>query len=211
MIRVAITDDHLMVIKGLTELLSQLPGIELSGTYMSLGQTGQGLQQTKADILLLDLNLPDGDGITYCKELKKKYPDLKIIAITTYDQVILIKNTIKNGASGFLLKNATLKELDDAIRTVYNGNEYLQEQLKERLLSNTLGAKPKNNSLQPVLSRREKEILQLIVDECTTQEIADRLFIAVKTVEAHRSHLIEKLGVKNLAGLVKAAIEKGLC
>lgn len=211
MIKVAITDDHLLVIKGLSELLTLIPGVQLTGSYMTLEETGKGLQKINADVLLLDLNLPDGDGMAYCKELKKNYPALKVIVLTTYNQATLVKNTLKNGASGFLLKNITLQELEEAIKTVYNGKEYLQQEIKEILLSSALGSKPKNNSFLPVLSRREKEILQLIVEECTTQEIAGKLFISVKTVEAHRSHLIEKLGVKNLAGLVKVAIEKGLC
>lgn len=211
MIKVAITDDHLLVIKGLSELLTLIPGVQLTGSYMTLEETGKGLQKINADVLLLDLNLSDGDGMAYCKELKKNYPALKVIALTTYNQATLVKNTLKNGASGFLLKNITLQELEEAIKTVYNGKEYLQQEIKESLLSSALGSKPKNNSFLPVLSKREKEILQLIVAECTTQEIAAKLFISVKTVEAHRSHLIEKLGVKNLAGLVKVAIEKGLC
>jgi len=210
MIQVAITDDHLMVVKGLTELLSLLPDIRITGTFMTLEETGKGLEQIHADVLLLDLNLPDGDGVLYCREIRKKYPVLKIIALTTYNQVVLVKNVLRNGANGFLLKNASLDELNEAITTVYNGGEYLQEEIKEQVLKASWGNKPKNASFQPILSRREKEILQLIVDENTTQEIAAKLFLSVKTVEAHRSHLIEKLGVKNLAGLVKIAIEKGL-
>ncbi len=211
MIRVAITDDHLLIIKGLKELLSQLPDITLAGTFMTVEETRAGLSLVNPDVLLLDLNLPDGDGMLFCKEIKKDYPKLNVLALTTYNQAVLIKNVMRNGASGFLLKNTSLDELHDAIQTVHQGQQYLQQEVKHILLQHMIGEKRQQHTFQPVLSRREKEILQLIVNEHTTQEIAAKLFISIKTVESHRTHLMDKLGVRNLAGLVKVAIEKGLC
>ncbi len=211
MIRVAITDDHLLIIKGLKELLSELPDIILAGTFMSVGETRTGLSLVNPDVLLLDLNLPDGDGVLFCKEIKKEYPKLNILALTTYNQAVLIKNVMRNGASGFLLKNTSLDELHAAIQTVHQGQQYLQQEIQHILLQHTIGQKRQQPAFQPVLSRREKEIIQLIVNEHTTQEIANKLFVSIKTVESHRTNLMDKLGVRNLAGLVKAAIEKGLC
>lgn len=210
MIRIAITDDHLLILKGIQELLHQLDDVHVVGTYMNIQETRIGMPKANPEILFLDLNLPDGDGVQFCKELKKDYPDLKIIALTSYNQAVLVKNMMRNGASGFLLKNTSLDELRDAIHCVYEGGQYLQKEIKEVLLQNSLGHSI-HGSFQPMLTQRETEVLDLIVKEHTTQEIADKLFISVKTVEAHRTHLMDKLGVRNLAGLVKVAIEKGLC
>lgn len=210
MIRVAITDDHLMITKGLAELLSALPDIVQVATYMSVEETRSGLAKDQPDVLLLDLHLPDGDGVLFCKEVKRSHPQINVLIITTYNQAALIKSVMRNGASGFLLKNASLNELHEAITAAYNGEQYLQADVKNILLRNAINHN-RPSTYQPVLSRREKEVLLLIIDEFTTQEIADKLFIAVKTVETHRMHLMNKLGAKNIAGLVKIALERGLC
>jgi len=154
--------------------------------------------------------LPDGDGIQLCKELVKAQPNLKVIALTTYNQNILVKNMIRNGAHGFLLKNTSLEELQRAIETVYRGEQYLQTEIKESLLRDTLGTTAQRTTFRPRLTRREKEVLQLIMDELTTTEIGEKLFISPKTVETHRLNLLQKLGVRNTAGLVKEAINQGL-
>ncbi|TXH26163.1 MAG: response regulator transcription factor [Cyclobacteriaceae bacterium] len=211
MIRIAITDDHLLILKGIQELLHQLENIQVVGTFMNIEETRIGISSANPDILFLDLNLPDGDGVQFCKELKRSYPDLKILALTSYNQTVLVKNMMRNGASGFLLKNTSLNELRNAIHLVYEGGQYLQNEIKEALLQNSLGAQSTHDSFQAALTKREIEVLDLIVKEHTTQEVADKLFISVKTVEAHRTHLMDKLGARNLAGLVKIAIEKGLC
>ncbi|HMR56185.1 MAG TPA: response regulator transcription factor [Cyclobacteriaceae bacterium] len=211
MIRIAITDDHLLILKGIQELLHQLDDVQVVGTYMNIQETRIGIPKSNPEILFLDLNLPDGDGVQLCKELRKDYPNLKIIALTSYNQVVLVKSMMRNGASGYLLKNTSLDELRDTIHCVYEGGQYLQKEIKEVLLQNSLGVHSTHGSFQPMLTQRETEVLDLIVKEHTTQEIADKLFISVKTVEAHRTHLMDKLGVRNLAGLVKVAIEKGLC
>ncbi|GIL24078.1 MAG: response regulator transcription factor [Bacteroidota bacterium] len=210
MVKIAITDDHLLVIKGLQDLLQHIPDLMVVGSFNNIETTRNNIGFVQPDVLFLDLNLPDGDGTQFCKELKKEYPQLKIIALTSFHQTILVKSVIRNGANGFLLKNTSLEELKNAIQTVLAGEQYIQREVKEQLLQTTLGQTPVN-TFQPTLTRREKEILELIVKEHTTQQIADQLSVSVKTVEAHRSHLMDKLGVRNLAGLVKVALERGLC
>ncbi|HNT50615.1 MAG TPA: response regulator transcription factor [Cyclobacteriaceae bacterium] len=210
MVKIAITDDHLLVIKGLQDLLQHIPDLMVVGSFNNIETTRNNIGFVQPDVLFLDLNLPDGDGTQFCKELKKEYPQLKIIALTSFHQNILVKSVIRNGANGFLLKNTSLEELKNAIQTVLAGEQYIQREVKEQLLQTTLGQTPVN-TFQPTLTRREKEILELIVKEHTTQQIADQLSVSVKTVEAHRSHLMDKLGVRNLAGLVKVALERGLC
>ena len=210
MIKVAITDDHPLIINGIKELLERLVDVQLTGSFNNIRETNEGLMNELPDVLLLDINLPDGDGIAFCKELKKKYPSVQVLALTTYHQNVMVKNMMRNGASGFLLKNTSLEELHEAIETVHRGENYLQKEIKDALLRESIGATSTHNVFDLKLTRREKEILQLIIEEHTTQEIAEKLFISVKTVESHRTHLMDKLGVRNIAGLVRMTIEKGL-
>lgn len=210
MIKIAITDDHPLILKGIADLLSKMNDVQLTGQYLNLEETRAGLEQKLPDVLLLDINLPDGDGIQYCKEVVKQYPGLRVLALTTYNQNVLVKNMMRNGARGFLLKNTSLDELQTAIQTVHIGELYLQGEVREALLRDSIGASAPKTTFRPVLTRREKEVLQLIMDEFTTQEIADKLFLSPKTVETHRLNLLQKLGVRNTAGLVKEAIQQGL-
>lgn len=211
MITVAITDDHTMVVEGLKTMLSNVEDINIINSYHSVNETIEGLHNKLPQVLLLDINIPDGNGILLCKELKEHYAELKIIALSNYEDVSFIKQIIKNGANGYLLKNTNKQELISAIKAVKTNQLFLPEKLQRLLLNDSLG-KPNNNSsfFIPTLTRREKEVLELIVKEFTTEEIANQLFITSKTVEAHRSNLIQKLDVKNVAGLVRVALEKGL-
>ncbi len=210
MITVAITDDHFMVVEGLKTMLNQVDTIKIIDAYHTVNDTVEGLKNNSPDILLLDINLPDGNGIDLCKILKQTYKDLKIIALSNFEDIAFIKQIIKNGANGYLLKNTNKSELVLAIHTVQNDELFLPETLQRQLLNDSLG-KPTNSSFfVPNLTRREKEVLSLIVKEYTSEDIANKLFVTVKTVEAHRSNLIQKLSVKNVAGLVRVALEKGL-
>ncbi|MEZ4792968.1 MAG: response regulator transcription factor [Gelidibacter sp.] len=210
MITVAITDDHFMVVEGLKTMLNQVESIKIIDAYHTVNDTVEGLKNNSPDVLLLDINLPDGNGIDLCKILKQTYKDLKIIALSNFEDIAFIKQIIKNGANGYLLKNTNKAELILAIHTVQNDELFLPESLQRQLLNDSLG-KPTNSSFfVPNLTRREKEVLALIVKEYTSEDIANELFVTVKTVEAHRSNLIQKLSVKNVAGLVRVALEKGL-
>jgi DNA-binding NarL/FixJ family response regulator len=207
--RIAITDDHEMVLKGIETMLSNTPEIKVVGTYNNANETLKNISKDKPDILLLDINLPDMNGISLCKELVKKYADLKIIALTNYEEVSFVKRILNNGAHGYLLKNTDKLELIEALKTVLSGEKYLQRDIKEKLL---FGSKSNNttNSLVVNLTRREKEVLQGISEELTTQEISAKLFISPKTVETHRMNIMSKLGAKNSVGIIKIAIEKQL-
>ncbi|RLD26092.1 MAG: DNA-binding response regulator [Bacteroidetes bacterium] len=207
--RVAITDDHVMVLKGIGTMLSGTPEIEVVGTYKDAKETIDKISKDKPDILLLDINLPDINGIDLCKQLLKKDPDLKIIALTSFEETSFVKRILNNGAHGYLLKNTDKLELLDAFKTVLSGEQYLQKNIQKNLLSQAVGNK-KSNSLIVNITRREKEVLQAISEELTTQEISEKLFISPKTVETHRMNLMSKLGAKNSVGIIKIAIEKQL-
>ncbi|WP_396186449.1 response regulator [Flavobacterium sp.] len=208
MIPIAITDDHTIVIEGIKTMLKSNKEIEVLQSFENLKDTFENLHSA-VKVLLLDINLPDGNGINACKELVEKYPDLKIIALTNFEDTVFIKQIIKNGAMGYLLKNTDKKEITEAIKSVIEGKRYLPKKISDILLNDSIGIQNSNYFI-PKLTVREKEILNLIIQEFTTDEIAAKIFVSTKTVESHRSNLIQKLGVKNSAGLVRVAFEKGL-
>lgn len=208
MIKTAITDDHTIVIEGIKTMLKSSKEIDLVQSFGNLKDTYENLDDT-IQVLLLDINLPDGNGIIACKELLKKYSHLKIIALTNFEDSIFIKQIIKNGALGYLLKNTSKSELTEAIKQVSIGNRFLPKKISDILLNDSIGVESSNYFVTK-LTAREKEILALIIKEFTTEEIANELFVSVKTIESHRSNLMQKLGVKNSAGIVRVAFEKGL-
>ena len=208
MIQIAITDDHTIVIEGIKTMLKSNKEIEVVQSFENLKDTFEQLDPS-VEILLLDINLPDGNGIQACKELLEKYSQLKIIALTNFEDSIFIKQILKNGALGYLLKNTSKTELTEALKQVQLGNRYLPKNISDILLNDSIGLENSNYFI-PKLTTREKEILALIIQEFTTEEMAKKLYVSTKTVESHRSNLIQKLGVKNTAGLVRVAFEKGL-
>ncbi|MRI00785.1 response regulator [Kriegella sp. EG-1] len=209
MIKVAITDDHLLVMQGIESMLQFESSIKITGKYPSAGKTLEALSVEQPDVLLLDINLPDTNGIDLCKQLKILYPELKIIALSSHEDTNFVKRILKNGANGYVLKNTSKEELIEAFETVLSGGQYLQKTIQQKLLNQSLGTQ-KRNILKPKLTRREKEVLAAICEEMTTQEIAEQLFVSPKTVETHRMNLISKLGARNSVGLVKIAIEQEL-
>ena len=209
MIKVAITDDHLLVMQGIESMLQSESSIQIVGKYPSAEKTLEALSKEQPDILLLDINLPDINGIDLCKQLRGLYPKLTIIALSSHDDTNFVKRILKNGARGYLLKNTSKEELLEAFETVLSGEQYLQASITQKLLNQSLGTQ-KRNILKPKLTRREKEVLAAICEEMTTQEIAEQLFVSPKTVETHRMNLISKLGARNSVGLVKIAIEQEL-
>lgn len=208
MIKIAITEDHTIVIEGIKTMLKSNKDVEIIQSFENLKETFANLKNS-IQVLLLDINLPDGNGINACKELLLKFPNLKIIALTNFEDSIFIKQILKNGAMGYLLKNTSKPELLEAIKEVTYGNRYLPKKISDILLNDSIGVE-NSSFFIPKLTTREKEILALIIKEYTTEEIAKQLFVSTKTVESHRSNLIQKLSVKNSAGLVRVAFEKGL-
>jgi len=212
MIKVFIIDDHEMFIEGLILNIGLNPEIETIGQALN-GEDGIRLvSELQPDVVLLDINMEGINGIDTCKLLIKAHPKLKIIGISMHKETRLIKTMLNSGAMGYVLKNASQKELVEAIKTVYSGETFLAESVKILILE-SLTNKEKNQILSspfPSLSRREKEVLALILDEHTTQEMADKLFISFGTIETHRKNMLSKTGARNTAGLVRIAIEYNL-
>jgi len=207
--RLAITDDHKMVLRGIEAMLKNTPEIEVVGTYENAQETLKNISKDAPDVLLLDINLPDINGIDLCKQLLKKHTNLKIIALTNFDDISFTKRMLKNGAHGYLLKNTDKLEILEALKVVLSNELYIQKDIQRKLLSQTT-SKTLDNGLQPNLTRREQDVLLAISEELTTQQIAEKLFISPKTVETHRMNIMSKLGAKNSVGIIKIAIEKEL-
>lgn len=207
MIKLCITDDHKMVLEGLQLLLEAHPDINIVQLCNSANSLLTYLKAEQPDVILLDINMPELNGIEACKIIKKEYPSIKIIALSMIAEINLVKLMLKNGAVGYLHKNASQDEIISAIQDVVNGKRYLSSEINELLLLAQNNQPKIYNSPFPKLSRREEEILTFILDELTTKEIADKLFISFGTVETHRRNIMIKLGVKNTAGLVRVALE----
>lgn len=208
MIHVFIVDDHRMVIEGLQLLLQNEVNIKVVGTAMTGEEAIGAIPEHTVDVVLLDINMPGINGIDTCKQLLKNNPELKVIAISMHKESSLIKLMLSSGAKGYVLKNAGQDEVIDAITKVYNGKSYLDDTVNEIVLNSVMNqTERKNTNPFPTLSRREKDVLRCILDELTTNEIADKLHISFGTVETHRRNMLIKTGARNTAGLVRIALE----
>ncbi|MDQ0110408.1 DNA-binding NarL/FixJ family response regulator [Chitinophaga terrae (ex Kim and Jung 2007)] len=208
-IRVAITDDHPLVINGLQTMLAEMPDVEVLFTTLNGSALLEQLQQQQPDILLLDIVLPDTHGTELTRQVLKQFRAVKIIALTNYDNSHLVRQMLRNGASGYLLKNTDMPTLATAIRKVNQGQQFIDPQLEEALVQEAI-TRQKSSKNEVPLTKRETEVLQLIAEELSSQEISERLSISPRTAEKHRSNIIQKLGIRNVAGLVKEAYRRGL-
>ena len=195
--KVFIVDDHYMVIEGIRSLLQNEKNIEWAGHASNAASCLAYLHQQQPDVILMDINLPDKSGIDLCKEVREKYPSVFIIGLSTFNQLSFIQKMMDNGASGYVLKNATQQELMEAIKTVAKGKTYLSFEVSQTL-RNTI-----NSTV--VLTRREKEVLNLIAEGMTNNEIAAKLFVSSTTVDTHRKNLLTKFEAKNTASLIHIA------
>ncbi len=211
-IYITITDDHPLVISGLTTLLHAYPHIVVQGTHLTAASLMEGLAFHQPDVLLLDILLPDQTGKELVPQILKAFPAMKILILTSLDAPAMVTTMLRRGCKGYLLKGAGPHTLAEAIETVHRGQEYIEPALKEQLLQNVIHYKqqPQEHFVLPELTQREKEVLSLIASEYTTKEIAEKLFISYRTAENHRCNLIQKLDVKNTVGLLKVAIQLGL-
>lgn len=206
MIRVFIVDDHPVVIEGIRSLLVKENDIEWVGQAMNAQSCLGFFVNNTADVILMDINLPDMNGVELCATMKEKYPEIFILGLSTFNQGLYIKKMMENGASGYILKNASREELLQAIHAVHEGGIFFSGEVGQALKD----YQQSGDMELPVLSRREKEVLSLITEGCTNPEIAKKLFVSQFTVDSHRKNLLAKLNVKNTASLVRLAVERKL-
>lgn len=205
-ITINITDDHPMVVSGLRFMLSASPGIEVTATYHNGEDLLKGLEQNLPDVLLLDIQMPGMSGNELARIISKKYPSLGIIAVTSLDSAFHVNDMLKHGCLGYILKNTELPVLEKAIRTVYAGKQFVDESLSRK---NHPSDRPR---MQPDvrLTGREKQMLSLIAAGLTTSEMAEKLFLSIRTIESHRYNLMQKMKAKNMAEMIKFGMEMGL-
>lgn len=213
MIRVMIADDHNMFVEGIESILEGHELIQVVSKCYTGTEVFEKMPLAHPDVILLDINLPGLNGLEVCQKLSKEYPAVKVLALSMHNEESFVTEILKYGAQGYILKNTGKKELIAAIETIYRGQSYFSEEVTETIMKSLVNQRSgtrKSATLTPKISRREKDVLELIMKEHTTQEIADTLFISLKTVESHRRSLLTKLGVRNTAGLVRVAIENHL-
>ncbi|MGB3467652.1 MAG: response regulator transcription factor [Cyclobacteriaceae bacterium] len=211
MLRVLLVDDHEIIRDAIRAYFAENDNIELTAEAANGKLALECLDKEEFDLVLTDINMPEMDGLELMKEISTRFPGQKVLVLSMFSENIQIKQMIELGANGYVLKNVAKQELFDAIEQIMSGKDYFSKEVYDVLIRSMAKRTPKKRlSLEAVLSEREKEILVLITQEMTNQEIADNLFISIRTVETHKRNLLEKTGCKNVAGLVMYAIEREL-
>lgn len=212
MINIAIVDDHKMFRDGISYILNATEGYQVIWTVENTQMTLNKLSSQLPDVLLMDISLGHENGIDLTKTILDIYPDLRILGLSMHHEEEYIVRMIEKGAKGYLLKDAGIEELKKALNELVSGRYYYNETVMRSLIRNV--QKPngdkKSDEADNILTEREKEILKLVTEELSNQEISEKLFISPRTVESHKRNMISKLDVKNSIGLVKYALENGL-
>ncbi len=211
-IKIIIVDDHKMFRDGIRALLEKEKNIEVVADAKDANELIGILKSLTPDVILMDIDMGETNGIDATVEVKKSYPDINILALSMHGEHNYILKMLEAGATGYILKNAGKEEMLTAIISVASGDSYFSREVSSRLIEylNKPQINIKSTDKEIPLTNREIEILKLIAQEYSNSEIAEELFISIRTVDTHRRNLIQKLGMKNTAGLVKFAIRKGL-
>ena len=202
MISVQIVDDHRILVDGMLRLINESGIAQVTGTAYCGKEALEMLRLKEPHVLLLDINLPDANGVDLCATIKEKYPNVKVIALTSFGEYTVVRRMLEAGANGYVLKNAMAEEVLDGIECVASGDTFLCDEV-DLLMK-------KQSSSAIWLTPRERELLKLIVEGYTNPEIADKIFLGVETVNSYRKNLLFKLNARNTAVLVKMAIEQKL-
>lgn len=214
MTRILLVDDHQIIRDGLQGMIEDFDDMMVVGEASNGSQAIEFIENSEEpiDLVILDLNMPVMDGITCAQKLREMEFEGKILALTMLKEEQHIREMLEAGVQGYILKKSGEEELMKAIRQILDGKHYFSEEATEVVLQQFMNKDKPGQSKNSVidLTEREIEVLQLIADEFTNQEIADKLFISVRTVDAHRRNLMEKIGAKNTAGLVKYALRNNL-
>ena len=210
-IKILIADDHKMIRDGIQAMLDGKEHIEVVAEATNGKEAVQICSEQEIDVAILDITMPEMDGIEATKEISEKCPEVAVLALTMLDEDEYIRMMVKAGALGYILKSSGSEELEKAIRSVAQGEHYFSEEAKETIMKDLVESKGKRKASEHDLTDREIDVLKLICQELTNQEIADKLHISVRTVDAHRRNLLQKTGARNTAGLVKFGITHNIC
>jgi DNA-binding NarL/FixJ family response regulator len=211
-ITVFIADDHAVIRDGLTFMLAAQPDIDVIGDAVDGNYAVQQVEELKPDVVIMDINMPELNGIEATHQIRKVSPSSQVIILSMYGTNEHIFRALQAGVCGYLMKETAGVEVVDAVRTVHSGRRYLSEKISEKMIDDYLRLREDFGARSPLdrLSPREREVLQLVVEGKTSAEIAEILFLSPKTVDTYRSRLMQKLGVHDIPALVKFAIQHGL-
>lgn len=213
--KIVIADDHAVVRTGFSMILNYQEDMEVVGTAADGVEAYQKVMEHKPDVLIMDLSMPPGEsGLIATSKISESFPETKILILTMFDDEEYLFYVLRNGAKGYILKNAPDEQLLLAVRTIYNGETYIDTKLTTSLVKEFVNNSSKDikESTDPflILSKRELEILPLIAKGYGNKDIAEKLFVSVKTVEAHKTHIMQKLDLKTKPELVEYAMKKKL-
>ena len=209
-LRVLLVDDHAMVRAGLAQLLSQLPEVEV------IGEAGDGIEaleltlKLQPDLVLMDIAMPKLNGLDACAALRKAQPDLRVVMLSMHREPQYVRKALQSGAMGYLLKDAAPAELAQALLAVRMGQTYLSPAVSQALLSDAVHGLRAPAAAPPEITARQREVLTLVAQGLSTKEVALRLNLSAKTVDTHRTNLMNQLGIHDLASLVRYAVRNGL-
>jgi DNA-binding NarL/FixJ family response regulator len=212
-IEIILVDDHNIVRDGIKNLLISDASFAVTGEASNYDELLDLLKYSVPDVILLDISLPKKSGIEITKEIVKKYTDINIIILSMYTEEEFVLNAVKAGAKGYLPKNTTKKELIDTVKSVASGKESFSDKISGVLMKSYLKSLRKSessNNENAELSKREKEVLKLCAEGFSNQEISEKLFISVRTVESHKNHIMQKRNLKSSVDMIKYAIKSGL-
>lgn len=207
-IDIVLADDHHLVRSGIKNLLNHFPHFNVTAEVSNGLEVFDVIQDQEVDLILMDIAMPKMNGITVTERVTKEYPQIKIIILSIYSDSEYITQSLQAGAKGYLLKTIRINELESAIQEVMEGRIYLCKEVAQKFYTDKFEHMHIGDSLVNQLTTRQKEVLQLIAEGNTTKEIADALYISIKTVDMHRHNLMKTLDIHDVAGLVKFAIEK---
>jgi two-component system, NarL family, response regulator NreC len=211
-IRVLVADDHAIVREGLGIMLGNQPDMEVVGLATNGREAIRMVDQYQPDVAVMDISMPELNGIEAIQQMLPSHPRMKVIVLSIHETKPYVYRALKAGAKGYLIKETAGLEVVDAVREVYQGERYLSQRIADLLTDISFRSLENSGETSPLeqLSPREREILQLVAEGKTSQEIGERLSISSKTVDTYRSRLMHKIGVEDVAGLVKFAIQHGV-
>ncbi len=210
-IRVLLVDDHQIVLNGFRSLLETQPDVEVVGQATDGRTALQLARELSPDVIVMDVTMPDLNGIETTRRIARDCPDIEVLGLSMHPSRRVVTQMLRAGAKGYLLKTCELDELIRAVRVVASGRTYLSPEIAGGVVEGCVQHAP-TDQLAPCapLSSREREVLQLVAEGKSTKEIASALHVSVKTIEAHRGHIMDKVGIRTIAGLTKYAIREGL-
>jgi len=211
-LKVMIADDHALFRKGMVSIIRDFDGIEITGEASNGKELLQIMEISQPDVVLLDLKMPEMDGMEANQAIQKNFPDVKVVVLSMYDDDKFIIHLIEMGANGYLLKNADPEEVEEAILAVQENGFYFNNHVSKVMLKGLINKKKIKPSFNDVveLTARELQVLRLICKENTNTEIAEQLFLSARTIDGYRNKLLTKIGARNTAGIVMYAVKNGL-